>query len=127
MSFKTLGRTALICASLVALAAPALADGVISGVVIDGFTGQPVRGATLEVDGTGISFGTGVGGDFRATVPAGTYAVTVTRAGFDPQRVTEVVVSDGGVADFAVVLLPAVAGDDTAAMAVAEDLGAAEP
>ncbi|HSL18317.1 MAG TPA: TonB-dependent receptor [Methylomirabilota bacterium] len=127
MSFKTLGRTALICASLVALAAPALADGIISGVVIDGFTGQPVRGATLIVDGTDISFATGVGGDFRATVPAGTYAVTVTRAGFDPQRVTEVVVSDGGVADFAVVLLPAAAGDDTAAIAVAEDLGAAEP
>lgn len=111
MTSKTSGRMALICASLVVLAANAFADGTISGVVIDGYTGQPVRGATLTVDGTDISFATGVGGDFRETVPAGTYSVTVTRAGFDAQRVTEVVVTDNGVADFAVVLLPSEGGE----------------
>jgi len=124
MSLKTTGRAALICVSFAALAMPALADGIISGVVIDGFTGQPVRGATLVVDGTDISFPTGVGGDFRSTVPAGTYSVTVSRTGFDPQKVTGVVVSDGGVADFAVVLLPSAGGDDGAPVEVDMDGGA---
>ena len=68
------GLTILICASLVFAAATAFADGTISGVVIDGYTGQPVRGANLVIDGTDISFKTGVGGDFRKDVPAGTYS-----------------------------------------------------
>ena len=124
---RVLGLAALICVSLASTASTASADGIISGVVIDGYTGQPVRGATLEVDGAGISFGTGVGGDFRETVPAGTYSVTVTRTGFDPQKVTDVVVDDGGVADFAVVLLPSAGGEEAAAIEVAMDGGATGP
>ena len=124
---RVLGLAALICVSLASTASTASADGIISGVVIDGYTGQPVRGATLEVDGAGISFGTGVGGDFRETVPAGTYSVTVTRTGFDPQKVTDVVVGDGGVADFAVVLLPSAGGEEAAAIEVAMDGGATGP
>ena len=106
MNTRILGHAALICVSLVLMTATAFADGTISGVVIDGYTGQPVRGATVVVDGTEITFATGVGGDFRQTVPDGTYSVTVTKDGFDAHRVTNVVVTDGGVADFAVVLLP---------------------
>jgi len=124
MNWKILGLVALLGASSALIAAPAAADGIVSGVVIDGFTGQPVRGATLTIDGTEISFGTGVGGDFRHTVPNGTYTVTVTRDGFDVQRVTDVVVTDGGVADFAVVLLPSQADEPTA---VASEPAAAEP
>jgi len=119
MSTKTraLGLTVLICLGLVLAPPAAFADGTISGVVIDGYTGQPVRGATLVVDGTDISFSTGVGGDFRTTVPAGTYSVTVVREGFDAQRVTDVVVSDGSGADFAVVLLPSTGAEDIDAVA----------
>ncbi len=117
MKIKTLGPMALLCASLIVLPSPAFAAGVISGVVIDGFTGQPVRGATLTVEGTDISFGTGVGGDFRAEAPAGTYSVVVSREGFDAQRITDVVVKDGGVADFAVVLLPSSGSEEIAAVA----------
>jgi hypothetical protein len=119
MSTKTraLGLSALICLGLVLAPAVAFADGTISGVVIDGYTGQPVRGATLVVDGTTISFSTGVGGDFRTTVPAGTYSVTVTRDGFDAQRVTEIVVVDGSGADFAVVLLPSAGAEEIDAVA----------
>ena len=106
MKIQSIGRAALICVSCALLATTAFADGTISGVVIDGYTGQPVRGATVLVDGTEITFATGVGGDFRQTVPDGTYSVTVTKDGFDAHRVTNVVVADGGVADFAVVLLP---------------------
>ncbi len=94
------------------LSAPALvfADGTVSGVVIDGFTGQPVVGATLTVEGTDLTFKSGIGGAFVGTAPAGTYSVLVTRDGFDSQRVAGVVVEDEGVADFAVVLLPATGG-----------------
>ncbi len=107
MTIKTLGLAALLCASFILAPAAAFADGTITGVVINGFTGEPVRGATLSVEGTDISFKAGVGGDFRAGAPAGTYSVVVSRDGFEPQRITEVVVPEGGVADFAVVLLPA--------------------
>ena len=84
-----------------------------------------MRGATLVIDGADISFSTGVGGDFRASVPAGTYSVTVTRDGFDPQRVTGVVVADNGVADFAVVLLPS--SDDAFDVPAAVDSSLEEP
>ncbi len=100
--------------------AAAQETGTVSGVVIDGFTGQPVRGATLTIEGADIRLETGVGGDFRTQAPSGTFSVLVTKAGFDPQRVTDVVVSEGGVADFAVVLLPAVGSDSAAPAAGAQ-------
>lgn len=107
MKIKSLGPMALLCASLILAPVVAFAEGTITGVVINGFTGEPVRGATLTVEGTDISFKAGVSGDFRGAAPAGTYSVVVSRDGFEPQRVTDVVVTDGGNADFAVVLLPA--------------------
>ena len=107
MKIKSLGPLALLCASFILAPVAAFAEGTITGVVINGFTGEPVRGATLTVEGTDISFKAGVGGDFRGAAPAGTYSVVVSRDGFEPQRVTDVVVTDGGNADFAVVLLPA--------------------
>jgi hypothetical protein len=75
-----------------------------------------VRGATLTVEGTDISFPTGVGGDFRGEAPAGTYTVLITKDGFEPHKVTDVVVPEGGNADFAVVILP-MTGSDSAAFA----------
>ncbi len=115
-----LGSLALLAVCLGTAAAEG--TGTISGVVIDGFTGQPVRGATLTVEGADISVQTGVGGDFRAAAPAGTYSVVVSKPGFDAQRVTDVVVGDGGVADFAVVLLPATEAEATQ---IAEQVSAA--
>ena len=117
MKTKRLGPLALLCVSLILVPASAFADGTITGVVIDGFTGQPVRGATLTVEGTDISFSTGVGGDFRGEAPAGTYTVNVNKDGFESHKVTDVVVAEGGNADFAVVILPLT----DASPAVAED------
>jgi outer membrane receptor protein involved in Fe transport len=107
MSLRTPRAIGLLLVSLILAPVTAFANGTISGVVIDGFTGQPVRGATLVIEGTDITLPTGVGGDFRGELPAGTYTVVVTSPGFESQKVTDVVVKDGGVADFAVVLLPA--------------------
>jgi outer membrane receptor protein involved in Fe transport len=100
-----IGSLALLVVCL-GSAAAAEGDGTVSGVVIDGFTGQPVIGATVEVEGTHVTLKTDVGGAFVGTVPAGTYTVLVSKDGFDPQRVTDVVVNVGVAADFAAVLLP---------------------
>ena len=115
MRMKGLGPTALLCVSIIVTPLIVFADGTISGVVINGFTGEPVRGADLMVEGTDITVKAGVGGDFRTTAPAGTYTVLVSRSGFEPQRVTDVLVTDGGVADFAVVLLPSTDQPETLA------------
>lgn len=112
MHIRTLGLT-LVAAALLVVPGVAEATGFISGVVIDGLTGQPVRGATVAVDGTDLVFTTDLGGAFRGETAAGTYSVTVTHEGFDGQRVEQVVVADGELADFAVVLLPA-SGDSVA-------------
>ena len=77
MNIKKLGPVALLWVTSILVPAVALAGGTITGVVIDGFTGQPVRGATLTVGDTDISIPTGVGGDFRGEAPAGTYTAFV--------------------------------------------------
>ena len=84
----------------------AWADGTVTGVVVDGLTGQPVSGAQLILDGTAITTQTDAAGAFHVAAPAGTYTVTVTKVGFDPQQEANVVVTDRGVADIALVLLP---------------------
>ena len=111
MDFRNLGPKALLWMSFMLIPMIAAAGGTITGVVIDGFTGQPVRGATLTVEGMDISFPTGVGGDFRGEAPAGTYTVIVSKDGFETQKVTDVTVPEGGNADFAVVILPATGAD----------------
>lgn len=96
-----------VCGLILMTAGVAAAEGIVSGVVIDGLTGQPVRGATIAVEGTEVTAESDLGGAFRADAPAGTHTVLVTKDGFESQRVENVVVADGDVADFAVVLLPA--------------------
>ena len=94
MKTRRVGPVPLLCLSLVLASATAFANGTISGVVINGFTGEPVRGATLAVEGTDISFRAGVGGDFRATAPAGTYTVVGARDGYQDVR-QQIVVKAG--------------------------------
>jgi outer membrane receptor protein involved in Fe transport len=119
MKFRTLGPVALLCVGVLSIPVIAAAGGTISGVVIDGFTGEPVRGATLTIEGTDISIPTGVGGDFRGQAPAGTLTVVVNKTGFETQKVTDIVVAEGGNADFAVVILPAT--DTTTVATVASE------
>ena len=95
MKIRNLGPVALLCVSILSMPMIASAGGTITGVVIDGFTGQPVRSATLAIDGTDISFATGVGGDFRGEAPAGTYTITVSKDGFESQKITGVAVDRG--------------------------------
>jgi outer membrane cobalamin receptor len=114
--------SALCLAAALYLAPPwAVAAGSLTGVVIDGLTGQPVRGVTLVVGGTTVSAQSDVGGAFAVSVEAGAYTVAISKDGFAPQQVVGVVVEEGRAADFAVVLLPDAASPATATAAAEAD------
>jgi outer membrane receptor protein involved in Fe transport len=103
---RKLGLTALVLLAISLTPAAALAGGTVSGVVIDGLTGQPIIGAELVVEGADVKLTSQLGGAFTGQIAAGTYSVVVRKGGFESQKVTGVEVTDGGVTDFAVVLLP---------------------
>jgi outer membrane receptor protein involved in Fe transport len=57
--------------------------GVIVGAVLDAKTKEPVRGATVSIEGTHLSTFTGDSGEYRvADVPSGTYTVSARRIGY---------------------------------------------
>jgi hypothetical protein len=93
---------------LLAGGAPLVAadTGSATGAVIDGMTGEPLRGARLVFEGTAVAVESDLDGIFRAEVPAGSYEVVVTMQGFEPQRVTGVAVTAGAATNFSLALLP---------------------
>jgi outer membrane receptor protein involved in Fe transport len=80
--------------------------GAVSGLVLDGRTGQPVRGASLAFEGTEVASSSDLNGVFQARLAAGTYSAVVTAAGYQTQKVVDVVVRDGQEANVSVVLMP---------------------
>lgn len=94
-----------------------LADGVVTGLVLDGRTGQPLRGATVALGDAQAT--ADLNGVFQATVPAGTWTATVSYEGYETQNVLDVVVADGQTANFSAVLMPL--GDDPEGDSVAGD------
>lgn len=115
---------ALALVALLALAAavlppaPAFAAGRVTGAVLNGLTGQPVPGAEVKLEETEVVGRTNPDGLFRVDAPAGTHVAVVSKDGFETQRVTDVVVADGEVSGFSLVLIPQ-AGSKTAEEAAA--------
>jgi len=109
---SVLPRRLLTLVAVLALAvaalptAPAFADGRVAGAVLNGLTGQPVPGVTVQLEDTEITGRTDPDGLFRVDAPAGSYVAVVTKDGFETQRVRDVVVTDGKVYDFSLVLIP---------------------
>lgn len=104
-------------------AAPLAAQsaGTVSGQVLNGMTGQPIRNASLVFDGTDVEVVTDVDGIFRAELPVGTYTAQVFKDGFEPTQVTGVEVEAGQARNVSAVLMPngprataETGGDDTA-------------
>ena len=118
MLFSSLVQAVLLPAAL-------LATGAVSGVVLDGRTGQPVRGATLAFEGTEVASETDLNGVFQARLEDGTYVATVSAEGFETQKVVAVVVRSEQDAHVSVVLVPAgdaPAGVDVPAAGISEEI-----
>ncbi|UCE23354.1 MAG: TonB-dependent receptor [Candidatus Zixiibacteriota bacterium] len=78
---------AVLITFFLCLAGSALAGvtGKVSGVVIDGATGQPIEGATVRVLGTNIATETDMDGEyFILNIAGGKYDIAVTSVGFEP-------------------------------------------
>ena len=91
---------------LVVLAGAALADGVMTGMVLDARTGLPVRGAQVTLEGSELSTLADLGGLFRLQAPVGEWTAIVAAKGYEAQKILNVVVSDGETAHVSAVLNP---------------------
>jgi TonB-linked SusC/RagA family outer membrane protein len=81
--------------TLMALRVPAVqAQGSIAGRVAESRATQPIAGATLEVEGTGLGAITDDQGRYRiANVPAGSYTLIARRIGYAPSQLQVAVVN----------------------------------
>jgi hypothetical protein len=69
--------------------------GTLQGTVTDTSNGNPIGGALVDA-GSGGSATTDANGSYQiANIPAGTYAVTASAAGYDPSTVTGVIITAG--------------------------------
>jgi len=116
-------RFVLLPALLLGLALPASAalPAVLTGTVTDAATGDPLIGATVRIDGTGLGAATDIDGAYRLTrVPSGPQVVVVSYIGYREQRV-EVDVPEGGTHELDVALeLDVIRGEGVEITAQAE-------
>ena len=101
---------AILALHLLVAGAAVAQDGAATGTILDGRSGVPVRGATVALDGGSASAATSVDGVFQLDLPAGTHAVVVSAEGYESQRILDVVVEAGGLAQVSAVLTHAGAG-----------------
>jgi outer membrane receptor protein involved in Fe transport len=81
------------------------ANGTILGFVLDGNSGEPVRGANVSVDGRpDLTAETDLDGTYSFNLPAGSYSVSVAAPKYLPAKVSDVAVIAGETADGSVVL-----------------------
>ncbi|GIV53742.1 MAG: outer membrane protein [Candidatus Kapaibacterium sp.] len=80
-------------------------DGIITGSVRETASGEPLRGATILVDGTKRGAISDPKGNFTIkNIAAGTYALTVRYIGYETKRIAGVVVEPGKTTRVSVVL-----------------------
>lgn len=115
----SLGRWILVGLLLVGLASTMHAQTAVNGVILNGANGQPVRGAAVSFEGAETTATSDLDGLVLVRVAEGTYTVTVTKDGFEPKKVTGVVVDARG-GNFAVVLDPV--GGTTSGQTLTEEI-----
>lgn len=80
-------------------------DGIITGRVIDEKTGDALMGANVIVDGMGTGSATDLDGTYRIyNIPAGTYSLRVSYIGYQPKKISEVIVKEDQVTTLDIVL-----------------------
>lgn len=72
-----------------------LAQGTVSGTLIDATSGESLLFANLVVAGTTDGVATDLEGKYQLELPAGTYALEASYTGYQTKTVEEVVVIDG--------------------------------
>ncbi len=70
--------------ALLALAAPAWAQGPVAGTITDARTGEALPGATILLDGAAIGVTNAAGAFTLAAVPAGAHELRITFLGYEP-------------------------------------------
>ena len=73
------------------------AQGALSGTIIDESLGEPLIGANVQVDGTGIGTSTDYDGKYQFQLAPGTYTILVSYIGYQEKRITDVEIKDGEV------------------------------
>jgi len=84
----------------------AVAGDGLHGMITDAVTGQPLRAAMNIANNPVRSFSDGEVGDLHRLVRPGTYTVTISANGYEPQTISGLAVSAGNTTDFAVALVP---------------------
>ena len=69
--------------------------GVITGIIVDGKTGEPLIEAGVEVVETGKKVFTDIDGKYRIELPPGKYEIRAFYPQYQGQRVKNVVVTPG--------------------------------
>jgi hypothetical protein len=91
MKLKLLSLVGVICLIPVLLLAQ---DGKLRGRVTDRQTGEPLVGANVVIEGTGLGAAADVNGDYIIlSVPPGVYTVRVTYIGYAPFGISNIRVS----------------------------------
>ena len=99
----------------------AFADGVVTGVVLDGRSGTPLRGASVTFEGTDLVVTTDLNGIFTANLPAGTLVATVTSEGYEAQKLIDIEVVDNQTINLSAVLKP-LGGSDQVGTSVSDEI-----
>ncbi|HRS17695.1 MAG TPA: carboxypeptidase regulatory-like domain-containing protein, partial [Thermoanaerobaculaceae bacterium] len=89
------------------------AAGVLIGQVIDQATGKGIEGATVTIDGAGISTRTLESGVFTLSQVTGTYTLSISAPGFAPSTTGPVAVTTGETASAGSVALTRLTGTVT--------------
>lgn len=93
-------------------ATPGGPPGTVTGIVTNALTGEPISGATVSVDGAGVSTTTQVNGRFTLNgAPSGVQTLRTTANGFVTETRT-VTIPAGGTIEQAIALTPARAGGE---------------
>ena len=87
----------------------------VRGIVTSASTGLPLSGVEVRVTGRDVAtWSAATVGDYHRILPAGTYSLTFSKAGYQPVTVSNVVVGTGAAAVRNVALQPLVAAPDLA-------------